>query len=195
MADDSFTPSSFGSVGLGIPSYSVTLTDRSRVLNPPPGGGLVGFQIEPLVRPFETGNPYADKLVNRLIARRPGPSDGEASLRWGGPSRFEARAPEYPTITITGGSDDQDVIDELDVPTLEFEEHERTVSEIRVENPDDPDQYVMVERIETITWRGPDLRPAEELARHAQANGIAKITRLPFIFWKYTLDHDADQVT
>jgi hypothetical protein len=56
--------------------------------------------------------------------------------------------------------------EEEEVPPILYHELTRTVSVVRVENPEDPAQYVDVERIETITFRGPD-RDVQFILNHA----------------------------
>lgn len=186
MADlGGFTPDSFGGINLGIPSYSVTVIDKSRILNLPPNGQLVGIEYEDLVRPFTSGDPRADAKIRKLIARRPGPLDGEATLEWGGPSSFELRQPEYLRINITGGSDEDETATALNVPTITFEEHLRETETIRVENPEDSQQYVHVDRINRIVFKGPDLRPIDQLG----GDSIARVQRYPFIYYEWTLNH------
>lgn len=50
-----------------------------------------------------------------------------------------------------------------------YAEVERTVTVVRVENPEDSEQYVDVERIETITFRGPDGQNVKFVLNHGGA--------------------------
>ena len=122
--------------------------------------------MEELTRPFGE----AQVLIDRLKALRPvpGEEEGEAILRWGAKADFSIQstaAPEKTGISINL---------ELDQPappekkTIEFNELSRNFTEVRVENPLDSEQFVMVARIDDITFDGPDgicrkfnLRPPE----------------------------------
>jgi hypothetical protein len=95
-----------------------------------------------------------------------------AVSRWGRPSRFEFLDPTgdtNPTVTINWpeNPDCEDSIlrpfaadgcDMEGTEVLEYDEVDRLETLVRVENPDDPDQYVMVARIEKILFQGPDGR-------------------------------------
>ncbi len=83
--------------------------------------------------------------------------------------------------------EDKPVEQAVEVPTLEFEEYERNVTNVRVENPADSDQFVVVERINDITFLGPDLRTQEEI--DSQDVGL-KGKRFSKIFWRFTLVYD-----
>ena len=188
---DSFSVEPFkNGISLGIPSYSYTYTMYDAgPKNPLPGGGDVALIYEDLVRPWSASTPYADRILQRLIAKRPGALDGDAILRWGGPTNWSVRNAEYPTMTVSGGSDDAAIEEALDPPTLAFDEvaELREVETIRVTNPLDDSQYVDVDRITKITFKGPDLRPEEELGADGGQNKI----RLPYIYYEYTLHHPA----
>ncbi len=99
-----------------------------------------------------------DRFLARLLARRlPEDADAEAEVRWGKASNFiaqmegQAYLPTVTIINLPGYPTDDD--EPEDLPVLDWYEQERTISEVRVENPDDEDQYVIVERIETITFQ------------------------------------------
>ena len=118
-------------------------------------------QMERVVRPFVIidSRPYDPPAPRQPL---PGEED-EAFISWGSASRFISPQITQPVTSRTsfgGGGfrvtwpDDKDKNKEK--KTLEYTEIERTVTEVRVENPDDEEQYVMVERIESIDFRGPD---------------------------------------
>lgn len=104
----------------------------------------------------------SEDVLKRLAARRP-PVDmsGEADFRFGKPSRFSIVEPEQPTnpsmsVNVGGGGDDPPPEDE-GVVILEYDEvsGQRTFFEpVRVENPDDAEQYVMVEDTKSILFLG-----------------------------------------
>lgn len=101
-----------------------------------------------------------ERFLARLLARKPTEDDeAEAHVRWGGPSNF--------LLTLRGGPKMIPVVEIINWPeTPEGEEEEpivirewsevpgtRESSEVRVENPDDPEQYVMVKRTERTIFR------------------------------------------
>lgn len=92
------------------------------------------------------------KHIERLVAIRNAPGEEqEAFICLGGASQFvepNRTAPRF-------NNDDQDDDDEEDeVPTVTFTEIEgtRKVTPLRVENPEDATQYVMVNRIDQIDF-------------------------------------------
>jgi hypothetical protein len=107
-----------------------------------------------------------------------------ALLSWGAASDFLLPNGQLPgiisTINIPPGDflsknfdsilrDFEDQVEDYeaeDVPPLVYSEVSRTVSVVRVTNPEDAAQYVDVERIETITFRGPD-RDVKFILNHA----------------------------
>lgn len=117
------------------------------------------------VRPFV--DPAAgQRLLDRLKAKRRKPgAEAEASITWGQASQFET-VKGYPDVYLrTSGDqpqqqDDGTTSNEPDVPqTRTYTELGRTVETVRVENPDDSTQYVMVDRIKSITFSAPDGTP------------------------------------
>lgn len=161
----------------------------------------------------------AELLLQRLVKQRP--ADGEESAAeaiWGKPSNFQvADINELGTVnegTVVVWPDDQGTF-VTPITTINFEETERTVTTVRVENPDDSDQYVMVKRVETITFKGPDLRPKELLTGYntypntlagslqrisdsfaravggqVTSQGQPQATRPPYAFYKLNLKND-----
>lgn len=158
-----------------------------RITNRPEGGGTVGVEYEPLVRPYEASDPYATSKIRRLIARKPGPFDGEANARWGRAANFELRQPQFAYITTNWPDDDDPEDGVIEVPVMEFVEVDRAEEEHRVENPDDATQYVIEARPTYIIFRGPDLRPDNLLDPETGY-------RFSEIFYKFTYDYPAGPV-
>ena len=90
--------------------------------------------------------------------RVPVGASGDATLRWGAASRFEifdAGAATRPIFVATPSGDDQDADNPLD-EGLVFTETAREVTVVRVSNPLDANDFVDVEVIDQISFRGPD---------------------------------------
>ncbi|RVD13022.1 MAG: hypothetical protein EOS73_26295 [Mesorhizobium sp.] len=95
-----------------------------------------------------TGN-GADVLKRALEKVKP-EATGDAHFRFGKPSRFTLTTPEQPTnpgATVTWPPDDPADDPEDGIIIDDFDYVDRSVEKIRVENPDDAEQYVIVERI------------------------------------------------
>lgn len=99
-------------------------------------------------------------IESHLKDRTPRPvevPEQAAEIRWGKASSFQwsvTNPPAGGSVTVRLPDDEP----EEPVPgprTLEFDETTRTVQNIRVENPSDSEQYVIVQRINDITFRGP----------------------------------------
>lgn len=139
-----------------------------------------GQGIEYAIRPFSR----RDAVLQRLIDRRPPEADPSLpNIRWGRPSTFGFSksggwAPA-PPVTIIYPEPDPETPEEVpEEITIDFVETTREeTEERRVENPDDPDQYVMVKDVTVIVFKGPDLRPSETVGREG---------RQPFIYYRYT---------
>lgn len=123
-------------------------------------GRLIGYGGVSIEKINRAG--LSEEVLKRLAARRPPVDDsGEADFRFGGPSRFSLVEPEQPTnpkgpsVTVNPG--DEEVPEpEDEVTVIDYDEVERThfKKKIRVENPDDPDQYVMVQDTCAILFVG-----------------------------------------
>ena len=135
--------------------------------------------LTPVVAPLTR----ADLLVQSLVARRP--KDGElttAEAIWGDAADFQIVSGDGVDPTTTNPA----VVLYPDKPTMEtvapiativFEEVKnyraspgdfalqpgRRTTKVRIENPDDSSQYVIVERIDEIVFKAVDLRPKETL--------------------------------
>lgn len=131
----------------------------------------------------------ANRFLQRVVDSRPPPNEAaEANIRWGGRSSFgfkEADQFIYPThrVNFPPRPEEEEEKEEEEV-TIEFDEFDRETSDHRVENPEDEDQYVIVQRIDVITFRGPDMRPDSQ---------VGKEGRRPYVYYRYTLHHPADE--
>lgn len=104
----------------------------------------------------------SEDVLKRLAARRPPVDDsGEADFRFGKPSRFSVVEPEQQTnpgfsVNAGGGDDDRQPGDE-GLTVLEYDEvpdSREFYEPVRVENPDDAEQYVMVQDTKSIVFLG-----------------------------------------
>lgn len=98
-------------------------------------------------------------LLAKLLASRVKPGEGgEASATWGGPSQFVLPdGIDQDSSGLTVNIEEPEKTDPPpEVQVLEFTEVQRNVSEKRIENPDDPEDFVDVEVIDDITFAGPD---------------------------------------
>lgn len=112
-------------------------------------GGRTGIAtIEEIVRGFVPVLARRSPRVPIEIVEQP-----EAFLSWGGPSQFSYQnsfrdlARSGIGFRVGGGDDPE--------PVGVWIEQGRDVTLVRVENPDDADQFVEVERIDKIVFRGP----------------------------------------
>jgi hypothetical protein len=117
-------------------------------------------QMERIVRPFVT---IESAPATPPTPRKPLPGeDGEAFISWGASSRFIRPNLSEPLrsdtslgeggFKITWPKDEE----EEEKTVRQYSEISRETETIRVENPDDEEQYVMVERINTIDFSSPD---------------------------------------
>lgn len=99
--------------------------------------------------------------ADRPPRRRPVGAVGDAVLRWGAPgvlqlsSNLRGFGRGGAITTIIWPDDEEEPLDEEE-QGLEFQEISRAVTVVRVENPEDSEQFVDVERIDKISFRGPD---------------------------------------
>ena len=87
--------------------------------------------------------------------RPPEGASGDAVLRWGRPSNFVISAKNRTSNIVSYPTQPEEEEEE----GLVYQEVERTTTTVRVENPDDSEQFVDVERIDRITFLGPDNIP------------------------------------
>lgn len=108
-------------------------------------------RAENLVRPFT--DRQRKQLLDRLLAKRNAPGEEqEAELIWGQASDFNViDPPRLPGFRVNNpDTPPEDLPPELQ--EIEYNEVDRETTMVRVENPNDSEQYVMVERIDTITF-------------------------------------------
>jgi hypothetical protein len=133
-------------------------------------GGTTGSSMFPqLVRQ----NSATALLIKRLLKKRRVPGeDEEAALCWGGPSNFTS-SPTTPSVTPPtqpggGGGVVDDEDDDLGACPTAWEEVDKETEDVRIENPEDPEDYVIVQRrtrsqfqtpngFVCITWDNDDL--------------------------------------
>lgn len=107
----------------------------------------------------DRGNNGAD-VLKRAISRVKPDEGGDAHFRFGKASRFTAVTPEQstnPGVTVTWPPDDSNKDDEpKEIHIIEYDEVFRQTETLRVENPDDAEQYVMVKNVLRIIFQGRD---------------------------------------
>lgn len=110
---------------------------------------LTPITMESLVRPFVGVFSFSTPRV----APEPAPVEPEAFLRWGGPSAFSFddsfRDVASGGVSFHTDDDDNDDVEE------QYSETGRSTSDVKVENPDDPDQFVIVQQIQSMAFSGP----------------------------------------
>ncbi|NEI52723.1 hypothetical protein GR217_34455 [Rhizobium leguminosarum] len=109
----------------------------------------------------DSGGNAGASFLARLLARKPSEDkDAEAHVRWGKASSFvvQMRGRQFlPTISIVNWPEfPKDKDDDKEQPVKDWFEISRETSDVRVENPDDSDQYVIVQRVEKITFQTPE---------------------------------------
>lgn len=122
--------------------------------------------LEQAVRPFE----HLPLYVQQLIESRPiKPDDATAYMRFGKAGAFATEKDlqegfsvgvENPSVIIDWGDNDNKNKTKARPKTHTFTEIGRTVSEIKVVNPNNPNHFVFVERINEIVFKGPRLSTA-----------------------------------
>lgn len=145
----------------------MALQDRTGVIGSQTRGGVTGDRGQSgYTTGTSNGKPERDPfallvrhnaadliLQNLLRPRPPENEDAEAQLCWGGESDFSAEPPAvvYAKPPVPDNSDGGDGVES--VSTITFTEVSRKVTKIRVENPSDAEQYVMVEDATEIIFR------------------------------------------
>lgn len=101
-----------------------------------------------------------ERFLAKLLARKPAEDqDAEAHARWGKPSQFVAQLHGQkflPVVNIVNWPDFPEGGEgEQPQPVLDWNEiaGTRQTSDVRVENPDDPEQYVIVQRTESAIFQ------------------------------------------
>lgn len=108
------------------------------------------------------GDPFdTEAALQKLREARPVEDpDAEANLRWGAASDFSSVSPSGRFVPYPYGAvnypPDPDEDDEEDERIEDWDEEKRTTSTKRIENPDDADQYVIVEVIDSIVFKRPN---------------------------------------
>ena len=102
---------------------------------------------EDLVRPFVV-SPFLQKVIDN---RPPRDDESQAELRWGKSANFtQVDPPENtnPRVTSVTFPDDtnEDDGDNSNFPLLDASEVYRKSENVRVENPDDSEQYIITKR-------------------------------------------------
>ncbi|MFL9499236.1 hypothetical protein ACJMQP_04180 [Rhodopseudomonas palustris] len=98
------------------------------------------MSMERIVRPFQNGDVFTARV---LVPAQPTTekkiSDDDCTLEWEGENRgnFETT----PELELVGFTSD-----------LQEDDNARVTKKVRVENPDDPDQYVVVNRLKQTTF-------------------------------------------
>lgn len=108
--------------------------------------GVRGLSMERIVRPFDR----AERILQRVIdSRPPERDDSETDIRWGAASRFQLTDPEQPTnpsVSVQGGINDPEEEPEQPPYIPVYTEIDKKLEAVRIENPDDPEQYVDTKR-------------------------------------------------
>ncbi|WP_217577315.1 hypothetical protein [Mesorhizobium sp. GbtcB19] len=118
------------------------------------GRGVIKF--ESITRPSA-----GERVLQEALARVP-PVDnsGDADFSIGGPSSFTVTQPEKktnPGVHYNFPPDDNNPDDEpKEVHIVEYDEYCRSWETNRVENPDDPEQYVMDDNVLRVIFIGRD---------------------------------------
>lgn len=115
--------------------------------------------VERIVRPFELTSVLAD---DRVPPPEEDPEE-ETEVRWGKASQFAYSITDPDEQLNSGGmqvnpTDDEGNEEEPPEPAsaLIYQEVRRIAFPIRIENPDDSSQYVIVQRIYVIVFNGND---------------------------------------
>ena len=116
------------------------------------------MDLETLVRPFETGSPIGTKRITPVRTEVPTETAGG---RWG-------KAGNLPVpVEIPPGEDPLTVGFEVK-KRKEHDDVSRETEKVRIENPNDPDQFVIAERIKKITFKE---KQAEAMAAYNTGSG------------------------
>ncbi|TIN76785.1 hypothetical protein [Mesorhizobium sp.] len=101
-----------------------------------------------------------ERVLKRALAKVPvEDNSGEADFRFGKASRFTLTEPEQksnPRTTVTWPSEEPVEDPEDGIVIIDYDYIDRAVEVIRVENPDDSEQWVEIERITKLLMRRRD---------------------------------------
>lgn len=126
--------------------------------------------IEKIVRPFVYDSPLSKQAVARRTNTTP---DDDATLTWGNTQAFNFKqlGINIEIVNDDNPNEDEPVAGEAE-KYYDFQEFSRETEDVRVENPSDAEQYVIVQRITEIVFRGPPEGPHHETQT----------------FWRFTID-------
>lgn len=91
--------------------------------------------LEQIVRPFQAPDSLIKRLNSTLVVQAP---SGIPTLAWG--AAGTAPTPFAVSFTVTG-------------PINQFYEIDRQVTPVRIQNPDDSTQYVIAQRVDSVTFK------------------------------------------
>jgi len=100
-----------------------------------------------------------DSVLKRALSKVKPDEGGDAHFRFGKASRFQQVTPEKqtnPGATVTWPKDNNQDDEPKEVHIIEYDEVSRCWETIRVENPDDSEQYVMVRNTLRVVFVGRD---------------------------------------
>ena len=121
---------------------------------------LDNFSLEKMVR----GAVRVDSFVTERLPPEPEKPVPTPGAIWGGPSQFKWDTSSGSTIdglnwgvvlTDEKGPDNEEGQSPPSQAVAVFSETERETEDVRIENPDDSSQYVIVQRIQTIRFEAP----------------------------------------
>ncbi|TIN84364.1 hypothetical protein [Mesorhizobium sp.] len=118
----------------------------------PRNGKIGSIKLETITRPSA-----AEKVLQDALAKVP-PVDnsGVADFSIGGPSSFTLTDPTQktnPGVTYNFPPEDDNKDRQDGIVVIDYEYVDRAVTMLRVENPDDSEQWVEIERIDRILFR------------------------------------------
>lgn len=100
-----------------------------------------------------------DSVLKRALSKVKPDEGGEAHFRFGKASRFTAVTPDQkanPGVSVTWPDDNNQDDEPKEVHIAEYDWVSRCWEDIRVENPDDPEQWVEVRNVFRIVFQGRD---------------------------------------
>lgn len=106
--------------------------------------------MEDIVRPFIPVLSFSTPRV----PPEPIPEQPEAFIEWGGPSVFSYED-SFRALATSGIGFHVDDPGDQGIPTVTYTETGRLTTDKRIENPEDADQFVIVQRIDRIAFQGP----------------------------------------
>jgi hypothetical protein len=121
------------------------------------------MDLETLVRPFQSPTPIGTR---RITPVRTAVATETAGGRWGKPGNMPV------PVEVPPGEDPLLVSFEVK-KRKEHQDVSRETEKVRIQNPDDPDQYVIAERIKKITFKE---KKAEAMAAYNAGSGTITTT-------------------